>query len=309
MAERNDLEKFEESLKELESRISRLEKAISGRPIQQPADEENDVEIPRLFGKSERGMESRIGEYGMAWLGNIVLFFGILFLLQLLKLKDLNLLSSIFGYASIAGIYLFGRFMKKPNPYMSNLLVYNGHILLFIVTLRLHFFTSDPLLGNKTAGILLLILLAGVFIYLAQQRKSQLLAAITLFMIVTTAIASNSTFVMLGLMVLISGISVYFLSGLGWRGVFFLSIFLVYITFLFWFFNNPIITHEFKAADGLQMSYIYLIICAISYSSVAILPLKNTLNESQINTSIILNGLGFSTLLALFIITFYAEKY
>ncbi|MFC2089463.1 hypothetical protein ACFLT1_01705 [Bacteroidota bacterium] len=309
MAEKNDFKKLKESLKEIEARVSKLEKAMSGSTSQKTSDDTDDFEFPTLFKHSEGGMESRIGEYGMAWLGNIVLFFGILFIMQLLKTKELNLFSSLFGYASIAGIYFFGRFMRKQNPYMANLLAFNGHILLFIVTMRLHFATSDPLIGSKTFGILLLILVIIVFIFLAYHRKSQVLAAITLLMIVTTGMISNSTFVMLGLMVAISGVSVYFLYLNGWRTQFFFSIFLVYIVFLLWFFNNPFISHEFKAAESLHLSYIYLIICALLYSVIALLPLGDKFVESKVNTSIILNGLGFSTLLALIILTFFKENY
>ena len=48
---------------------------------------------------SEKGnVESRIGEYGLAWLGNIVLLFGISFLVQ--YLQD-PLLSALVGFASV----------------------------------------------------------------------------------------------------------------------------------------------------------------------------------------------------------------
>jgi len=42
---------------------------------------------------------------------------------------------------------------------------------------------------------------------------------------------------------------------------------------------------------------------------IAILPLKNKINESQINSSIIINGLGFSLIIALVCLSFFKDNY
>ena len=66
---------------------------------------------------------------------------------------------------------------------MSNLFMYNGHLLLFIFTLQLHFITPDPLISNEFIGLILLLLVIGALIYLAYRNKSQILTGIVMIMI------------------------------------------------------------------------------------------------------------------------------
>ncbi len=53
-----------------------------------------------------------MGEHGMAWLGNIVLLFGILYLSQYLQKNSSEVLFLIFGIASVALVYSIGFFTR-----------------------------------------------------------------------------------------------------------------------------------------------------------------------------------------------------
>jgi len=53
----------------------------------------------------DKGLESRIGRYGLASMGNIVLFFGISFLAQYLMNKGQPLISAIIGYSAALGYF------------------------------------------------------------------------------------------------------------------------------------------------------------------------------------------------------------
>lgn len=310
MTDKSEIEKLKSSLKEIESRILRLESVIDAGPVTIDQQKQTLPSVEPTIRKREEGaIESKIGEYGMAWIGNIVLLFGILFLLQILNNQDYRIFSSITGFASVIGIYLLGQYLKKRLPYMSTLFTYNGHILLFIVTLSLHYSTSDPLIKSDFAGISLLIIVVAALCYLAYRNKSQLLSGIGLVMIFTTALVSNSTHVMLPLMIITSILSVFYLQKFGWNALLIVSIFLVYITFLLWFFNNPFITHSLEAIGSIQGTYIYILICALLYTIVALLPSKDKINEAQINVSIILNGLGFSMIMTLICVNFFKDNY
>ena len=81
-ANHNELSNSEiiERLKALELRMSRME---SGYLVESSASENHEkIESYELDVKMVDGslIESKIGESGLAWLGNIVLFFGIIFL-------------------------------------------------------------------------------------------------------------------------------------------------------------------------------------------------------------------------------------
>jgi hypothetical protein len=310
-SENHAIEKVLERLKELEARISQLEKiAIIPQGLTSSAKEDdlNTLTVETRESEAE-GIESRVGEYGMAWLGNVVLLFGIIFLVQFLKAQGFTVFSSFFGFAAVAGVYLTAYFTREHYPYMSRLFNYNGHLLVFIVTLQLHFITENPLIDNKNAGLILLLVVISPLLYLAYKNRTQMLTGIVLIMIVITAILGNSTVFMLSLMVIIAGVSVFFVHRLGWWKILMLSIFFVYTTFLLWTLNNPIVTHSFKAVETLQFSYIYLFASAVIYSMLALLPGREKTDEQVINVSIILNGLGFSMIMGLLVLRFFKDNY
>jgi hypothetical protein len=308
--ENQAIEKILLRLQELEKRVSSIENNLALPKVPLEAIQHELVNIGSRSEESEdEGLESTVGEYGMAWLGNIVLLFGIVFLLQFFKSQGYIVFSSIFGLASVAGVYLAGYLIRQHYPYMSNLFTYNGHLLIFIVTLRLHFTSSDPLIGNKNLGLFLLLLVIGLLLYIAFRNKKQVLTGLVLFMIVITAILSNSTHFMLSLMVVIAAISVFFVYKFEWWKILMLSIFFVYSTFFLWSLNNPIVTHSFTKIETLQFGYIYLFACAFIYSMLALLPDKEKIEEIALNVSIIFNGLGFSSILGVIILIFFKDNY
>ncbi len=155
-------------------------------------------------------MESRIGEYGMAWLGNIVLLFGILFLSQYLQKNNQEIISLVFGFASVGLVYLIGHLTRKSLPYMSRLFNYNGHLLLYIQAMRICLFPGSQIIDNPFLGHALVLLVLISLIYLAYRNSSQILAILVWLMAVITAIASGSTHFMLSLMLGITGICYLF---------------------------------------------------------------------------------------------------
>ncbi len=254
-------------------------------------------------------LESRVGEYGMAWLGNIVLFFGIIFLSQFLHNQNLLAISVLFGFTAVALIYLTGHLSRKSVPFMSSLFFYNGHILLFFVSLRLHFLTGNPVIENVFLGrgIVLLVILA--LSYLAVKNRSQVLTGIVGIMLVITAIASNSTHYMLSLMVVLSGLSLFFAYKYGWWRILILSIILVYFTFLIWILGNPIAGNTLAIRPTHHWGHLYLFFCALIYSMLALLPNNERTPVQLLNSSIILNGIGFSSILAFAVLAFFTDNY
>ena len=86
----SELDKIRSQLNSMELRIRRLESTwaysdegktiITGKPAQKV---KQDAVSDDLAGE-EKGLESQIGRFGLAWMGNIVLLFGITFLTQYL---------------------------------------------------------------------------------------------------------------------------------------------------------------------------------------------------------------------------------
>lgn len=305
-----------EQLNGIEQRLSKLENKMETWQPQGTAPKiaiNQDNELPAdpvsEMGFKNIEIESTVGEIGMAWLGNIVLALGIIFLAQFLQNQDHILLSSIFGFIAVACVYLTGYFIRNNFPYMSTLFTFNGHLLVFFITLRLHFASGDVLLNNKSLALSILLLVVIALAYVSYQKKSQVLGVLVLFMGIVTAIAGNSTYFTLSLFVIIPALSVYSVKKLNWWVLLHLSIILVYAGYIIWLMNNPIMNQNREALYSHQFGHFFLFGTAMLYSMLTLLPEKENIEEGSIKSSIVMNGIAFSILISLFSLTFFTETY
>ena len=307
-------EKLIKKVDNLENRLSRLEKKLESEGFRDPerltADPETiSISEPRPSSGDEDSFESRVGEYGMAWLGNIVLFLGILFLAQFMRKSGNDILSVAFSIVAVGGIYLTGHLTRKKFPYMSLLFNYNAHLLLFLAALRIHFFSDSPISENAFLGHGLVLVVLASLIYLAYKQKSQTLLIIVWILALVTTIASSSTHFILPLMVAVSGISLFITYRFGWWTSLIISIVVVYLAFLFWMLNNPFMSGSLEVISDHQFGYVYLFASALLYSLLGLLPKSEKTREHMLNFSIVLNGLGFSVIFTLATLSFFSENY
>ena len=111
-------------------------------------------------------MESKIGEFGLGWLGSIVLLFGLAFVTQYIQSSGQPLFSTIFGYVASILVFVIAHFIKKSISSLSSKFNIIGYVLLFYVTLRLHFFTDFPLISEPFIPLILLVIISIVQFYL-----------------------------------------------------------------------------------------------------------------------------------------------
>ena len=296
-------------LNELEARILRIEKGLNIDYL--PDDKDSTIKTGEETRKisDETILESVIGESVLAWLGNIVLFFGLSFLIQYIQNSGYQLASSVFGYISVAGIFVLAHFLKRNNPKMASIFNLNAYLLLFYVTLRLHFYTVSPVVSSKAIGLTLLTIVSVIQLFFSVKRKSLLQTGTALLLLSIVAIVSDTTHFMLPMAAVIATISVVFLYRFGWIRIVYLSIILVYLINLFWFFNNPIMGNPLQAIKIHNLGFIYLFAIGGLYSLIALINKSELFSKSGIISAIILNGLGFSTLLLLNVMTFFPDNY
>ena len=297
-----------ERLKELETRMNRIEKGLANQQVENKEEEELSLEPLKNFSEGMLS-ESKIGESGLAWLGNIVLFLGITFFEQYIENAGYPVASALFGYASVTGIFVLSYFIRTNFSRMAFIFNLNAYILLFYVTLRLHFFTSLPVVGNKYTGLILLFLVTLVLFVIALRKSSKAHSGIGLIFLAVIAVVSNSTPIMLPTIILLTALATLFLFRFAWIGLFQISIIVVYLVFLMWFLNNPLMGNPMQAIQDHQMGYIYLFAVAAIFSLVAFVENPESVSIGSIVTSIVMNGLGFSVILSLIIITFFKDDY
>ena len=215
--EKSELEKIKIALSSLESRISNIESKVGNvsrsrplitisEPTSTPSDSSTDQEP-----NSQSFLESSFGEYGLAWMGNFVMLFGITFLTGYLQSQGHHIVSALLGYLCVIVILYLSNRIKESFPHMGFVLYLNGHILLYYVTLRLHYFGEEPLLASSSIPLILLIIVLIVQIILAARSKSQTLFGLALILGAFTAIVSDTTHIMLPMVTIISAIATYFM--------------------------------------------------------------------------------------------------
>jgi len=257
----------------------------------------------------EQGLESTIGRFGLAWLGNIVLFFGITFLDQYLLNKGQPLISEFIGYASAISIFLLSRYLKKSNESLAFLFKINGQLLLFYTTIRLHFFSSAPLIGQKYITIILLLLIIGYQVYWAVRNKSQALSAISVIFMLTTAIITDSTHLMLSLVTVTAMVSVYYFFRFKWQPLVFITIILTYFSFFMWIFGNPLMGHPMAMLSDHHKGIAYLFLLGGIYSSILLFRQKDASSDDFYIGVTFTNGIIFTLLLLLSVLKFFSNDY
>jgi len=179
----------------------------------------------------------------------------------------------------------------------------------FIAPVRLHFYTVSPVVSSKAIGLTLLTIVSVIQLFFSVKRKSLLQTGTALLLLSIVAIVSDTTHFMLPMAAVIATISVVFLYRFGWIRIVYLSIILVYLINLFWFFNNPIMGNPLQAIKIHNLGFIYLFAIGGLYSLIALINKSELFSKSGIISAIILNGLGFSTLLLLNVMTFFPDNY
>lgn len=312
--DQSEIKKLKKRLQYLEQRLNVIEESLSSiknKNIQTSGTEQNlpeaDFEFSLPF-SPKRSLEFGIGEYGMAWLGNIVLLIAITFFVQELHKSGNPLLSVLTGYTAVAGIYALSFFTRKAFMYLSKLFWYNAHALLFYFTIRLHFI-ENPLVENKALGLIALLIVTFVLLYLSLRKESQLLTGFVLLMMIITGVISNSTHFLLGISTLTAIISVILYYRFGWMKLVIFFITLIYFAHLLWLLNNPFITHQAVFREHHEFGFIYLIATGFIFSLLAILPKKENISNDILIFTLIWNGLGFTTLLVLTVFTYLSDNY
>ncbi len=308
-------------LKDILERLNSLESRLSAIENDHKTNTQNiqSIAVTRAF-KSEPDeelkinlnlniSESKVGEYGLAWLGNFVLLFGIIFLTEYISKKGFGLISSLAGFASVAGIFMLSFKIRESLKHMSLMFEIIGYLLIYYFTLRLHFLTGNPLIGNEIFAVSLLVIVTTVQFYMAVRKKSELFSVIAMIFAVFTAMVSNNTHITLTLCTIAAAVSMllFFKFNLS-RQVRF-SVVLIYFALLIWIFNNPMMTHKFGLIKAHDFGYIYIFIIAFIFSLTALYKSKDKISPDFVVSVVVMNGIGFSLLLFLMVITFFAKDY
>jgi hypothetical protein len=310
----NELENLERRLKSVEHRLSALESALNGKEINQTEDDQQFIppvtvnrQVP--YDDESKGLESAIGRIGLAWLGMIVLLFGIIFFTEYLLSKGSPVLSVIIGYLSVTIIYFISRYLRKSNPGLYLMFGINGLIVGFYITMRLHFFSATPIIQSGTAVIILMLLVVACAGLLSVRRKIQAYGLLTVLFTLFTAVVSDATHIMLSLMTIASAASLYYFYKNGWKALLSLTVVLSYSVFFLWMFSDPPMKHTFQLLAVAGGGYLYLFAIGACFSFLPLFRGDDRSSDEFIVGIIILHGLLFTMMLGFVTISYFKSGY
>lgn len=316
-AENLSIENILERLQSLELRLSNIESLIGSQknPVVDvrsdkasentvhPSPEEEPVEL------DEAVIESRIGEYGLAWLGSLVLFFGIIFLMTFTTGLGFPVFSSLLGYGASIGVFILAYSFRRSFPHLVFMLNISGHLLLYYITLRLYFFSAHPLISMKGIDLLLIYLVIGIQLFIAMGKKSELGTGIAMVLAIATALIGDQVNITLPLLTLISAFAFYFFIRYAWWRLCLVLLILIYLSHLLWLMNNPLLGHPFEMISSKLYSPVYLFFTGAIFSCMALVRRNQTVQPKGLNSMILLNAMCFSFVILIVTLLFFENNY
>jgi hypothetical protein len=148
-----------------------------------------------------------------------------------------------------------------------------------------------------------------VLLYIAFRAKSQLMTGIVLFMMIITGSISGFTSVSAGITAATALITIMLYYRFGWIKLAFVFIFLIYLAHLNWLLNSPFMGNRLEFIQTPGIGYLYFIATGFIFSILALIPKKEHVSNDFIITSLIWNGLGFTGIMALIIVTYFESNY
>lgn len=311
----NEIEKIERRLQSIEHRLGRLEAAMNLRKAETPVSSEKPPSIIHLSPETDiqddedKGLESRIGRFGLAWLGNIVLIVGIAFLTQYLMNTGSRFISVLLGYLAAGSIFFLSEYLKKSNVHLAFIFKMNAQVLLFYITLRLHFFSASPVLANKTLSLFLLLALITLQVYQAIRHDSQVFGSLAVLFALTTALIADGTHITLPLVTLTCILTFWFFYRFRWEPLVLVTIILSYISYFMWLFGNPLMGHQLQMITEPHFGVVYLFCIGACFSLMSLFRKQDRSADDFLIGVTIVNGVLFTLLLILVTLRFYHTSY
>ena len=309
---KEDIGKIMQRLDSIEARLSLLESEKVHYRQSRTFDNqvlEDETEFSDVNISMSSLFETKLGEYGLAWLGNIVLFFAIVFLWQYFNDQGKPLVSLIVGLISVSGVFLLSRNFRKSFSYMSRMFYLFGFIILYFILLRLHFYTENPLLTNEPFAILILLGAIGYQCYLAIKSRSVILLGITYTQALITAFAADTAQVFFLISMATTGLGVYLFWKYNWWKPMIYILCLTYLTYLIWLFKDHSVWIKTTDTLTFHFAFLYFSLTTAIYSFVAFRKQDESYPDYSIIMTILFSGIGYTILMLALIFLHFPKAY
>lgn len=263
--ENNEIKRLVKMLDGINARLSAIEANIN-LPKRLDSDLVGQEVLP-IQKETSEDLEFRLGEQ---WFGKIGIIAFLLAVFNFLVLPfasipyHLILFSGFFiSVGLIVSSFIGSRLLKNLAGYT----MCSGLILLFVSTLRLHFFSTDPLLTNKMILIFLLFLVTAISLVISIKKESVYLTTLALIFFFSTALISDYPILIFSVLILGAlGVS-YLDKKYNWNSLSVSAIILTYLVHLLWYVNNPAIGKEMMIIPNWNLNLLVIPIYMIIYGA------------------------------------------
>ena len=310
--ENQEFVKISERLALLEERLSSLENKVSSGSRQQQfieSIENGGISGGETVAVDETTIESNILEYGLSWVGIVVLMFGIGFLMMFIRKQTNVYITSLTGYLAVGLVYTLSRYLKNTHEHLAYMLNIGTHLLLYYVTMRLYFFSSPPAIPIKEVVVMLLLAVIAFQLYRSVKLNSELVAAIAIFLVQATSAFCDTTHESLPLLTLAAATSLWFFYRYGWWRQMIFAIITIYLSHIVWLMGNPVMGHPISGLSGPQFNLAYLFSYGLIFSMAALVKPDGRFKPGVFTSSIMVNGIFFFLVLLLEVLLFYMKTF
>ncbi len=293
-----------EKISDLTDRISRIESYLN---LDDSGDSTED--ILKIEKKEKKSLETEIAQFWFAKVGIIVLVFGLGVILTLPFNKLPLFMPSLLGLVVSLGLFTFSKFLEKSNSLISKYLFGAGFFVLFIATLRLHYWGSTSYISNNFNEFILLFIIAATLLGISIKRKSIYLYNIGVLFTFVAGLISGNTYLIFLLILIFASISTYIKINFEWGRFFYWSIFLTYMAHFIWFINNPlIIGNKIELVTEPYINIFFLMLYLVIIALGNIFRKNEFADEKKKVTSSFINSVGFLLLFSLITLTQFRSE-
>ncbi|MBT3344199.1 MAG: hypothetical protein HN712_13205 [Gemmatimonadetes bacterium] len=189
----------------------------------------------------EDGLEFEIGERWLGPVGIVVLLVGITIFASYPFGDAFPPGAQILvSYLAAFGMLAVARGWRTSFVFTAHLLLAGGVMLLYLSTLRLHFFQVDPLIANTAVGLAVQLPVVAVGFFAAVRRDVEHLAVLALLMGLVTGLCAEGAFGPT-VIVLAAAVLAVIAGPRQWWGAMVAGVVLSSAGLLLWLFNAPVL--------------------------------------------------------------------
>jgi hypothetical protein len=263
--ENEEITRLVKMLDSINARLTAIEKNINLPKADEP--DANIPEVTPVVRESSEDLEFRLGEQWFGKIG-IIAFLLAVFNFLVLPFEGISHHVILFsGYFISVALIVFSVFGANKLKHLAGYTMGSGLIILYVSTLRLHFFSSEPFLTNQILLIFLLFLVTAVSLILSLKRESVYLTTLTLIFFFVAALISDFPILIFAVLIIgAMGVS-YLDKKKSWNILSIIAILFTYMFHLLWYINNPLIGKEMMIIPDWNLNLLVIPIYMIIYGA------------------------------------------